>query len=58
MTKEQLVAAIYETTKQENLFRLAGNTDLSAWWILERVKLRSQLFCLLQKEAFSENNNQ
>lgn len=51
-TKAELHDAINETERQEKMFRLAGDDLMSAHWILERVKLRSQLYCLIQKEAF------
>lgn len=52
MTADELLIAISETERQENLFRLANDNLNTAYWILERVKLRSQLFALLQAEAF------
>lgn len=52
MTREELLLAISETERQEKLFRLADDTLRTAHWILERVKLRAQLFYLIQKETF------
>lgn len=44
MTPDQLLIAIAETAEQEKLFRLAGDHLSTAWWVMERVKLRGQLF--------------
>lgn len=50
MTKEELHEAIVETERQEKLFRLADNLNMTAWWVLERVRLRSLLFNRLMEE--------
>jgi hypothetical protein len=44
MTIEQLEEAIAETERQEKLFRLAEQYDKSAWWIMQRFKLRGMLY--------------
>lgn len=44
MTIEELENAIAETHKQEALFRAAEHYDKSAWWVMERLKLRAILF--------------
>ena len=51
MNTVELEAAIRETERQEKLFRLADSPLDTAYWVLERVKLRSLLFFALQKEA-------
>jgi len=52
MTKDELEKAIHETEIQEHLFELANDHMSCAYWILERVKLRGQLYSLLLGEAF------
>lgn len=57
MTRQDYLDAIYETAKQENLFRLANDREMAAWWICERVRLRALLFDLIQKEARQWNTS-
>lgn len=47
MTEYELREAIEETKRQEATFRLADDRLNTAHWILERVKLRSQLAGLI-----------
>ncbi len=47
MTPNTLTEKIAETYQQEALFRLAGDPENCAWWILERVKLRARLYAEL-----------
>lgn len=50
MTKQQIEDAIEETDRQENMFRMADDMANTAWWILERIRLRALLYARLMEE--------
>jgi len=49
--REFLEGLIKDTHIQENLFHMANQPLLAAFWILERVKLRSLLTSQLLKDS-------
>ncbi len=39
-TQAEFEQAILETYAQEQIFVLANKSEIAAWWIMERLKLR------------------